>query len=546
MNVLLLLVSWLIVGFGMAVFSPFISILSASVGFALFWWGMIQLPKSRSRFYLATAWFTAVQLIQLSWFVSHPFIYIYAAYFFFAGAKGLQFGIVSLFVTKERIQKTGNLFAIAGAWTLMEWLRLFFMAGYTLNPTGLALAANVYSLQSASLVGVYGLTFIVILTNLLFLRYLVLRQLAFATAWVGLTLIPYFFGFVQIQLHQSTPNHDDNTNVLLVQTNFPVEESLDFQSANEMIQYVQGEWQQILKILGKHQEKKVDLIVLPELVVPYSAYYPLFRHDIAKASFETFLDTMGPVPATNRHTSMEVDTPEGKVTMVNHTFWCQAIADLFNACVVVGLEDEDQIDDNTKNYYSSAYVFYPKGIYTGRYEKRVLVPMGEYIPFSALRELAKSYGVTGSFTPGTEAKVFPTRKSPIGLSICYEETFGDMMRENRQKGAELLVNLTNDAWYPHSNLPRQHLEHARVRTTEMGIPLVRACNTGVTCAVDSHGRDLAILQNEKGNVEDIADALYISVPRQVYNTLYSKTGDTPILAASFVFILFGWFSRRER
>lgn len=532
----------------MAVWSPLLALLSATLGYALFWWVMIQLSNSRSRFFLATGWYTAVQLVQLSWLISHPFLYIYAVYFFFAGAKGLQFGVVSLFLTKERAQKIHSLFAIAGAWTIMEWLRLFFMAGYSWNPSGLALAANPYSLQIASLIGVYGMTFLVMLTNLLFLHFMITRKRISAFAWASIAVVPYLFGVFHINFHHETPNHDDNTHVLLVQTNFPIEESLGFQSANEMIQYVTGEWQDILKILSTHTDKQIDVIALPEFAVPFGVRYPIFPYDIVKASFETFigLDAVEKLPTTTPHTAIEVDTPTGKVTMVNHAYWCQAIADIFNTCVVVGLEDEDLLDDNTKNYVSSAYVFYPKGIFFGRYEKRVLVPMAEYIPFSLLRDLAKSYGITGSFTAGSEAKVFPTRKASIGLSICYEETFGNMMRGNRIKGAEMLVNITNDAWYPHSKLPQQHMEHGRVRTVEMGIPLVRACNTGVTCAIDSHGRTIALLSDDDDNVEDIAEALYVSIPRHIYSTLYSQTGDVPVLAVSLVSLLFGWWWLRSR
>src|SRR5690606_27562937 len=97
------------------------------------------------------------------------------------------------------------------------------------------------------------------------------------------------------------------------------------------------------------------------------------------------------------------------------------------------------------------------------------------------------------FTPGTKAQVIEHPKVKVGVCICYEETFGNLMRENKQLGASLLVNLTSDVWYPNSSLPWQHFDHARLRTVEMGLPLVRACNTSVTASLDSLGRVEGVL-----------------------------------------------------
>jgi apolipoprotein N-acyltransferase len=72
--------------------------------------------------------------------------------------------------------------------------------------------------------------------------------------------------------------------------------------------------------------------------------------------------------------------------------------------------------------------------------------MAEYIPFSFCKEIAAEYGIQGSFTEGKEATIVQGCNGPFSLSICYEETFGNLMREGRQNGSEMLVNLTSD--YP--------------------------------------------------------------------------------------------------
>ena len=141
---------------------------------------------------------------------------------------------------------------------------------------------------------------------------------------------------------------------------------------------------------------------------------------------------------------------------------------------------------------------------SSRYEKRILLPIAEYIPFNWVKKFALKYGIADSFTPGLEAKVFQMGRVKTGVSICYEETFGNLMRANRAKGADLLINLTNDAWYPDSRLPSVHYLHGRLRAVELGIPLLRSCNTGVTCGIDALGRTIGMLPFETPRVQTSA------------------------------------------
>ncbi|MBI3211753.1 MAG: hypothetical protein HYZ47_03605 [Simkania negevensis] len=123
-------------------------------------------------------------------------------------------------------------------------------------------------------------------------------------------------------------------------------------------------------------------------------------------------------------------------------------------------------------------------------------------------------------------------KVPESISICYEETFSHLIREDRLKGAKLLINLTNDAWYPSSTLPLQHFYHGKVRALENGVPLVRACNSGVTAAVDSLGRVIGIFQGSKGESQWEQGPLFASLSLYSYTTLYSLVGNAPLLFLS--------------
>lgn len=163
--------------------------------------------------------------------------------------------------------------------------------------------------------------------------------------------------------------------------------------------------------------------------------------------------------------------------------------------------------------------------------------MGEYIPSKFLADLAKSYGIHGSFTAGDCAKSFDCGSVVISPSICYDETYGGLTRMCKDQGAQALVNLTSDVWFPHSMLVWQHMEHARLRTVESGVPLFRACNTGITCAIDSLGRTVKALGTESPDPEDIAEAMPVEVPLYHYQTAYSKVGDHAIVGFSFFVLL---------
>ncbi len=526
-----LFLSFIIVALGQPAFSVWAGLLTAIGGVALFW-GITLKMSPRSRFWLSVAFMMGVQLIQLSWFLSHPYAYIYALWSLLSLLIGLGFGYVTLQVTEENLPSIPRLLGIAGMATLFEWIRLFILSGFSWNPIGLSVTGSVYYLQWASLFGVFGLSFWVYFTNLLLLRaYFFKKWIVYLFA----VLIPLIFGIWQVKNHdQIKQEHKpDHLDALLVQTAFPIEETLPFKNQEEYKNFVLNEWDSIFHTLKKHQNQSFDLIALPEYVVPFGTYTPVFpEQKMGKMMKEAF----GP--------DLQLHFPYAQVrggqTFVSNADVIQTLSDHFQADVVVGLEDACYNSNKELEYFSSAFLFEPnKPHQERRYDKRVLVPMGEYIPFKFLQDLAKSYGIGGSFTCGKEAKVFEGKKGAFGLSICYEETYADLMRENKVKGAKYLVNLTSDVWYPNSRLPRQHLDHARLRCVEAGYPLLRACNTGVTCAVDANGRTLAELDGEWTR-----SALKVRVPLYSYPTLYAYTGDILIVGFS-ILMTFVYFLLRK-
>jgi apolipoprotein N-acyltransferase len=125
----------------------------------------------------------------------------------------------------------------------------------------------------------------------------------------------------------------------------------------------------------------------------------------------------------------------------------------------------------------------------GRYDKIHLVPFGEYIPFQRYLTFAhKLTGRVSSFTRGGEHKVFRLNGHSYGVFICYESVFADEVRESAQRGAEVLVNISDDGWYGDTSAPWQHLNMARMRAIENRRWILRDTNNGVTAVIDPYGR----------------------------------------------------------
>jgi apolipoprotein N-acyltransferase len=141
--------------------------------------------------------------------------------------------------------------------------------------------------------------------------------------------------------------------------------------------------------------------------------------------------------------------------------------------------------------YNSAVLISPEGRLAGRYDKRRLVPFGEYVPLGGcFPGAARIFDLIGTiFSPGDAEQPLPAMgRVPLGVSICFEDTFPHLARADAERGARLLVNLTNDSWFGRSSEARQHLALAAVRAAETRLPLVRATNTGISALVDSRGR----------------------------------------------------------
>jgi apolipoprotein N-acyltransferase len=173
--------------------------------------------------------------------------------------------------------------------------------------------------------------------------------------------------------------------------------------------------------------------------------------------------------------------------------------------------------------YNSVYVIDHDGSILSVYDKVHLVPFGEYLPFQdfleelGLRQITK---LRGGFIPGDRHRVLNVPRAPSVLPlICYEIIFPEAVPRGERPG--WIVNLTNDGWFGASAGPYQHLQQARIRAIEQGLPLVRAANTGISAVVDPFGR---IIDSLPLGTDGVLDA---RLPQPATLTPYARMGDLP-------------------
>jgi apolipoprotein N-acyltransferase len=529
--------SLFIVGFGQPARIQWLCPIAAAVGFALFFSIFSQASSKKERFILSTAWFTGVQFLQLSWMTSIEYqgYYILVVYLFLCCGLALQFGWLAALLPKNSL-KPLHIFALSAFWTLLEWARLYFICGFSWNPIGMSLGFHPLPMQWASLFGIFGMSFWVMLVNLWALKIWRDRKKLFQSLciWFFLASMPYLFGALHLNYHIARSDSSSKTlNIALVQTGLLPSEKVLLSKHRESFIPTDAQWEYILKYLHEKKEgslsiDKWDLIVFPEAVVPRHADEPFFSLENVHGIFSKIYGS----DVGNCFPALSVPFAEKKMLQgdekiyVSNLFWAQTLANLYDSDVVLGLDHFDRQNDK---YYNSAFLVSPRKQDVQRYDKKILLPLAEYLPFEWLRPLTKSYGIYEFFSKGEKTPCL-AGKSNISVSICYEETFSDAIRKNIKSDSDLLINLTNDGYYPDSLLAEQHFAHARLRTVENGRPLLRACNTGVTAVMDSLGRVVARFSS-KGEERKRGVVQCLLVPYR-YTTLFSLWGDGGIICVS--------------
>lgn len=246
---------------------------------------------------------------------------------------------------------------------------------------------------------------------------------------------------------------------------------------------------------------------------------------------------------------------------VTHLFWPESafpfllardrgalarIADFLHGGAVLATGAARAEEDGGKlRYFNSIQVLDRSGLAVERYDKRRLVPFGEYLPLRSLLErahLTQFVHVPGGFDPGSGGRTLRIRGLPEALPmICYEAIFPNEgpAREGDAAKAGYILNLTDDAWFGHTAGPYQHFAQSRLRAVELGLPMLRVANGGISAILDSRGR---IVEDAPLGGEAAIDG---ALPGALAPTWQARFGAATFWALTVLAALTTWVMRRR-
>ena len=402
-------------------------------------------------------------------------VFILIAFSMYVGLYHGLFGLLLAIVGGKQSYRRRALVAAPFLWAAVELARTR-ITGFPWELMGYAQTGNFVLTRIATLTGVYGLSWEILLVNsALAAAFLVARE---RRKW----LLASACGAAAIlqtgQWVAPSPAVADHT-ALLVQQNIPIQ-------ADWTRDYFEGTLRDLTSLSAKsagdaRSASKADLIVWPESPSPFYTSDPLFQNPVSamarQAQTWVVSGAIGTVPAM---------PGGGRGSQV------------FNSAVLVS----------------------PQGEWVGRYDKVHLVPFGEYLPFPRVFSFAA--GLTkevGEFARGASRAPFDAGGTRLGVFICYESVFPDEVRQFAAQGAQVFINISNDGWYGDSGAWKQHLQQTQMRAIENKRWLLSATNTGLTAAIDPAGRVVAQVPRNERTVLVAPYALVSST------TFYTRHGD---------------------
>lgn len=335
-------------------------------------------------------------------------------------------------------------FSLPVIWVAADLLRSFLMTGTPWAMLGHSQYRTLPLIQIADICGVFGITLLIVLANVVLYR--ALRAISGAgipypvkSALVLLILFiaTLFYGFNRLNGQAQT-------------TSSPLR-----------IAVVQGNIPQDVKWSPAFQDKTI-------------AVYERLTRDAAKNGVELVVWPESAVPFFFQDQPQQADR-------------IKQLARELKTSILIG-SPAHELRNGQRVYLNSAYMISPAGEVTGRSDKIHLVPFGEYVPLGRfLPFISKLVVGIGDFSPGERAVPLTVGQTQIGTMICAEAVFPEIGRAYVNSGARILANITNDAWFGRTSAPYQHLSIAAFRAVETRTPMVRAANTGVSAIIDQNG-----------------------------------------------------------
>ncbi len=367
-------------------------------------------------------------------------------------------------------------FVFCCIWIFIEWIMSWIFTGFPWGMLGYAFSISDIMIQPASFFGIIGLSFVSVYIGSSFFK----KEMLFTRVIISCIILLSMLIFGYNRLKQN-PTEFNNIKIRIVQPSIP-----QIAKWNPEIFWTNLNHQLTLS----KQAGQPDIIIWSEaaLTVPYY-YKPIYN------------------------SLLSVFTKNNQIIITG------------------GINDNAEENDDYQ-IYSSLIALNNNGELLFDYHKSHLVPFGEYIPFTKYLPIKKLTPGILDYTPGERdimyLEFFNLYIHPL---ICYESVFSDEVKISNQN-ADVIINVTNDAWYGNSSGPYQHFEISRMRSVENGLPMVRAANNGISAFIDPLGRIINYLELNQVGILDDYMPLKLLLP-----TIYSEWGYMTLLLTMFLVLI---------
>ena len=421
--------------------------------------------------------------------VSILFLVLVAGFFL-----GLYYGLFAL-AAAQILQSRGPWFLktvyVASAWVCTEYLRAHLFSGMPWDLFGYCQYRWLGLIQIADITGVYGISFILVFANCCIYQACAVwpdirKIFRMVLPAIGLVAAVLLYGFFRLSLYTAQPALQEEHKTGIIQCSILQDERW------------QGDTQdmQVARYLAHSDEafrQGAKLIVWPE------------------AALQTYL---------------QEQIPDSIVQM---------LAQHNGALLIGGPRYIGQPGDYT--FYNSAFLLSKNGI-VQFYDKIHLLPFGEYFPLGFIDVLRNSYAGPRQYSEGSQYRVITTPEGKLATLLCFEIIFPELVRGFVRNGAEILVNISNDAWFGRTSAHYQHFSMAVFRAIEFRRPVLRSANTGISGYIDAAGHIVS-------KIDPFQEGVIICSPALGHGeSFYCRYGDLFAYVCMGCFLFFLFFKRQ--
>lgn len=368
----------------------------------------------------------------------------------------------------------------AAIWTWGEIARTYLFTGFPWLKLGYIYGITDHTSQLASITGIFGLSFLGFITSSILFIILICKKTKKINLFVSFIILINFlsFSFGYLRLNQQEVFLSPKIRIIQ-----PKIDKFHGWTEYEKIYYLN----EFIKLSEQNFSPEIKYIIWPETALPLNLFNPFLLEYISSR-----------LP--------------NNITLISNSL---------------------RMDPINKLFFNSS-IFTQNANILGFYDKSHLVPFGEYIPFRRILPLQKITSGSIDFSKGQGVQTYEVNELKFSILICYESFFPGQVI-NRNNKPDIIINITNDAWYGNSSGPYQHFQMTKFRAIEEGIPIIRAANNGISAFIDSFGRVLSFLPlDEKGYID------HEIIPQKKEHSFYSQYRKmSPLLLLIILVLIIG-------